>query len=180
MSSKPGDMKLRRLSLILAAGLILLGAPPAGAGSDNPYWEAESNLLVESIQGEWSVSDDSRTANLEFSGINVVGQETTFEAGWRTGWFRGSPSEEGSLSFSGGTVAGGVIKVMGRDQFKGESWSSWYVQKIRLDEDGGTYGWGSYMIWSSSGRLKPVRSEWRIVGKVSGGQSLEGSLEVSI
>lgn len=172
-------MKLRRLSLVLAAGLILLGAPPAGAGSDNPYWESESNLPIKSIQGEWSVSEDSRSASLEFSGVNLVGQETTFKAGWRTGWFRGSPSEEGSLWFSGGILAGGTIKVMSRDQFKGHGWSRWYVQRIRLDEDGGGRGWGSFTI-SIGEKPDPMRSEWRIVGEVSGGQSLEGSLEVSI
>ena len=92
MANDPG-MTFGRVLLVLAALTVALTGGPADAASENPYWRVETNLPVETIQGEWSVAENGRSATVEFDGVNVVGQTTTFTAGWRTGWFKASQGQ---------------------------------------------------------------------------------------
>lgn len=170
-------MELRRALSVVGILSVFVVAVPAHAGAENPYFLVETNAPVETIQGDWAVADDGFSATLEFEGVNVKGQETTFTAGWLSPWVRETHHEEGGFSFLGDPTTRGDLTVMTRVQSKGHEWGPWFRLRMRWRDMGGGYLWAGGA--SAFGRGL-VRYDWKLIGTVTGNGVIEGTAEVSV
>lgn len=171
-------MNARKIIIVCLIAAALTGSfVPAKAASPNPYWRATSNLPLETVDGEWSVTDDGRSATLSFKGVNVVGQDTTFWAGWRSPWVKASELEDGELNVLADPIATGELKVMTRVQGKGRAWGPWFRLPMAWADGGGNYMWAGS---ASSPFQGVVRYDWKMVGDVSGNTYIEGFAEISV
>lgn len=171
-------MKLRRALFVVAVlSLLSVLAVPAQAAADNPYWEVETSIPVETIQGEWTVAEDGLSATLEFEGVNLVGQVTRFTAGWTTPWVKGSHSDGGELLYLIDPQTQGSLRTEIRTQTKGHPWGPWFGGKMPFTGDVGGWYWDGGSFGFGSGA---VRYQWRMVGTISGTGYLEGAAEISV
>ena len=170
-------MNFRKVILWLIAGTLAVTVAPARAASDNPFWRVETNLPLETIQGEWTVAESGRSAALSFEGVNVTGQETTFSAGWRSPWVKASHLEVGELNVVADPIAAGDFKVMTRIQAKRRGWGPWFKLPMSWADGGGNYLWMGAASSSSRGL---VRYDWKMIGTVIGTAHIEGSAEISV
>ena len=171
-------MKLRRALLFIAVlSLLSALAIPAQARTDDPYWQVETNIPVETIQGGWTVAENGLSARLEFDGVNVVGQATSFKAGWTTPWVKRSHADGGELLYLIGPETQGSLRTEVRTQTKGHHWGPWFGGKMPFTGDAGGWYWDSASFGFDN---ELVRYQWRMTGAISGAGYLEGAAEVSV
>jgi hypothetical protein len=170
-------VKRRRTFPILVALVVTCFAVPAQAAAENPYWQVETNIPIETIEGEWAVSDDGLAAKLTFEGVNVTGQETTFTAGWMSPWVKNTHLEVGELNVLADPTAHGRVIVMTRVQAKGHGWGPWFKLPMRWNDLGGGWLWAG---GASSFSQALVRYDWKMIGTLTGTTRIQGSAEVSV
>ena len=168
---------------IVLCGLVVHPAPVQGA-PDNPYWRTNSNLPVETITGEWSETKGGTAVELTFSGHNVVGQRSSFVAGWVTPWM--TPNSEisasGEIDLLETPVTSVDVAEMVRLRFKGTGWSPWFRNRLPLSD--GSLSFGGNLQWAGSGSVPSVspkvQFEWRWVGEIDGLAKIEGSVRIKV
>lgn len=171
-------MNLRRALLSVAAlSFLSVLAVPAQAGSDNPYWNVETNIPVETIEGDWTVAESGRTANLEFDGVNVIGQTTKFTAGWTSPWVHAAPTNGGHLTYLVDPLTEGTLVTMTRVQTRGHHWGPWFRIKLPFTDGAGGWYWEGGSLGFGRG---PIRYEWRMIGTITGNGYIEGAAEISV
>lgn len=170
-------MKLTRVAAVLLVLVLNLGALPAHANADNPYWRVETNLPVATMQGDWAVTENGRSATVTFDGVNVVAQTTRFTAGWRTKWFNGWQTESGDVMSVADPFTEGDLRMKIRGQVKGQPWTGWSTARLPWSTGGGGYLWDAGAMFLTN---KPVRFEWRMIGTIEGNAYVDGSVTISV
>lgn len=171
-------MNLRRALLsLLVVSLLSAGALPAHAAQDNPYWRVETTAPVATIDGNWTEADNGLSATVEFEGVNLPGQSTTFEAGWTSPWVKTTQNNDGEISYLIEPFAEGKLVTMVRAQFKGKKWGRWFKGGFPLDQGGGGYLWTGGSFAFGEGTL---RWQWKLVGTLDATAQIEGRATISV
>lgn len=178
-------MRSVRAAIAICLGAGLLAGPSAAAQTtgSNPYWESRSNIPVETLMGEWAASDNGRTVELSISGYNLPGQQTSFEAGWKSPWVASQQNLEdgGNSDLLFSPITSADLIEMTRMRAKGKPWSRWFKNELPYEEG---LGMGGVGVWAgSAGMFHPrtkVQYEWRLVGEIDGAATIEANIEISV